>query len=172
MDTQHTGAQMEHGEGHGDNRRRRSLGDAVKGIAAAQASEQKHRATESLGRVAHALRRTTDVLREDGRTNLARYVEQASDRLERFSQRIDEQDLQQVLHRVQEFAHRRPALFIGAAFGVGLLGGRLLRSSPPAGRQTASGPGFHAGSRDAQAGMAGGQPLTPTSDLPGGRPLF
>lgn len=169
METQHTGGHAE-GEPHVGGGRR-SLGEAVKGMAAAKASEQKHRATEGLGHVAQALRRVTDVLREDGRSGLANYVQQASDRIERFSQRVDEQDLQQMLEQVHQFARRQPALFIGAAFGLGLLGGRLLKSSPHGDRQTASGPGFHAGSRVPQPGMGGGQPLRPTSELPGGGPL-
>ncbi len=166
METQHTGGHAEGGDQHGGTGKR-SFGDAVRGMAATKASEQKHRATEGLAHVAQALRRTTDVLRDDGRSGLANYVQQASDRIERFSQRIDEQDLQQMLQDVHRFARRQPALFIGAAFGLGLLGGRLLKSSTSGDRQTASGPGFHA----RQPGMGSGQPLRPTSELHGGGPL-
>ncbi|HEX7088273.1 MAG TPA: hypothetical protein VF198_18085 [Vicinamibacterales bacterium] len=170
METQHTGGHAEGGDQHVGGTRR-SFGDAVRGMAAAKASEQKHRATESLGQVAQALRRATDVLREDGRSGLANYVQRASDRIEQFSHRIDEQDLQQMIEQVQQFARRQPALFIGAAFGLGLLGGRLLKSSSHGDRHTASGPGFHGGSRVQQPGLGSGQPLRPTSELHGGGPL-
>ena len=180
METQHIGGRAEgeepghetaSGEGSGSMAgTARSLGETLKGAASARVSDQKHRASEGLDQIARALRKSTDVLREDGRGGLADYVQQASERIERFSHRLDEQDLQAMLDHVQRFAHRQPGLFIGAAFGLGLLGGRLLKSSSPGEhRRTASGPRFQA--PETYPPAQGARNLTPRSDLHGGGPI-
>jgi hypothetical protein len=184
METQHTGGRAEderprHETASGQTGGRmaetgRSLAETVKGAASARVADQKHRASEGLDQIARALRKSTDALREDGQSGLAEYVQHASERIERFSHRLDEQDLQAMLDQVQRFAHRQPGLFIGAAFGLGLLGGRLLKSSPPGDhRRTASGPKYQAPGTypPAQGAPGTGRNLTPASDLHGGGPI-
>jgi hypothetical protein len=121
---------MEHSNkntaGNGD----RGVMDRVKQGAAAQLSSQKDRATDGLGSLAQAVRRTTQPLRENDQVTLAEYVEKAADRLERFSSDLRQRDLGDLVNEAQRFARRQPALFIGGAFAAGVLAARFLKSSP------------------------------------------
>ena len=105
------------------------LMDRVRQGANTQLSTQKNRATDGIGNVAQAVRQTTQHLREQQHDTIARYVEQAADQLERMSDRLRQKDVGQLLQDAQQFARRRPAVFIGSAFAVGLLGARFLKSS-------------------------------------------
>ena len=103
----------------------------VRKHATEQLATQKDRATDGLGSVAQAVRDTTQHLRTQQHDTVARYAEQAADQIERFSQRLKEKDVSELLEDAQQLARRQPALFIGGAFALGLLGARFLKSSAP-----------------------------------------
>ncbi|CAN5473040.1 hypothetical protein BH23ACI1_BH23ACI1_02920 [soil metagenome] len=103
--------------------------DRVKETAAAQLSSQKDRATDGLGSLADAVRKTSQPLRENKQDTIARYVEKTADQIEQFSTRLRERDLGDLVNDAQRFARRQPALFIGGAFAVGVLATRFLKSS-------------------------------------------
>ena len=67
-------------------------------------------------------------LRTENET-IARYVDQASDQLRRFADQIRQKGVGDMLDDINGFARRRPALFIGGAFLVGLGIARFLKSS-------------------------------------------
>lgn len=131
------------------------LMDKVRTGANAQLSAQKDRAVEGIGNVAQAVRQSTQHLRDQQHDVIARYVEQAAGQLERFSNRLREKNVGEMLQDAQQFAKRRPAIFVGSAFAVGLLGARFLKSSrerqagfgTTAGRRTSgvSGTGYRGG---------------------------
>jgi exonuclease VII large subunit len=120
----------------------RRVVERVRESAASQLSTQKGRATEGLDNLAQAARRSTQALRDSQQDAVARYVDQAADRIERFSTRLREQDAAEVIRDVQQFARRRPALFIGATFALGMVAVRFLKSSD---RNTAYGEGRRLG---------------------------
>ena len=67
------------------------------------------------------------------------YVDMASDQLRRFADQIRQKGVADMMDDVHNFARRRPALFIGGAFLVGLGIARFLKSSAERGldeRQT------------------------------------
>jgi hypothetical protein len=97
--------------------------------ATAQLSSQKDRASEGLGTVASAVRQSTQHLRDRQHDTVAQYVEQAADQIDRFSTQLRSKDLNEIANDVKRFAKRQPAVFIGAAFVVGLIGARFLKSS-------------------------------------------
>ena len=101
----------------------------VRDQATAQLNTQKNKATDGLGSVAHAVRDTTQRLRQENHDTVARYVEQAADQIERFSTRLKDRDVGELVNEAQRLARRQPALFVGGAFAVGLLGARFLKSS-------------------------------------------
>jgi hypothetical protein len=103
----------------------------IRDTAAAQLNSQKDKATQGLGTVASAVRESTQNLRSQQHDVAARYVEQAADQIERFSSRLREKDVMELLSDAQQLARRRPALFVGAAFALGLIGARFLKSSAP-----------------------------------------
>jgi hypothetical protein len=104
--------------------------DRVRHTAAAQLTTQKTRATEALGSVAAALRQSSQPLRDNNQAMLADYAGKAADQLEQFSTRFRERDLTELMDDAKRFARRQPALFVGAAFAVGVLAARFLKSSP------------------------------------------
>jgi hypothetical protein len=59
----------------------------------------------------------------------ADYVRTAASQLERFANRMDERSISAAVSDLQWFARRQPTLFIGVAFGIGLIGGRFLKAA-------------------------------------------
>jgi hypothetical protein len=101
----------------------------VRERANAQITTQKERATDGLGTIAQAVRKSTEELRGGSHDTLAEYVEQAADQLERLSTHLKNRDVGELLHDAQQLARRRPVIFIGSAFALGLIGARFLKSS-------------------------------------------
>src|SRR5215208_2973616 len=89
------------------------LMDKFREGATTQLSTQKNRATDGLGNVAQAVRQTTQHLREQQHDTIARYVDEAATRIERFSNRLREKDVTELVRDAQQFARQRPAVFIG-----------------------------------------------------------
>ena len=98
-----------------------------------QIDTQKERATGTLGAVAGAVRNATQGLRDSGQPGLANYVTRAADEIDRFTSRLREQDLDDAVREVQQFARRKPAIFLGIAFGAGVLAARFFKSSGQSG---------------------------------------
>ena len=129
----------------------------VRDQATAQLSSQKDRATDGLGTVAQAVRQTTRHLREEQHDTVARYADQAADQIERFSQRLREKDVGELLNDAQQLARRKPALFVGGAFALGLLGARFMKSSAP------DGAAAYGGSTQYRGGSTGSLRRTPNA---------
>jgi ElaB/YqjD/DUF883 family membrane-anchored ribosome-binding protein len=103
----------------------------------------KSQAAETLNSVAQSLVTTGQQLRERKQEDVSRYVDQVADRVQRVSNYLQNTDVSEIVDRTEEFARRRPALFLGGAFAIGLLGARFLKSSrrQSAGRMAGSGGG-------------------------------
>lgn len=118
------------GEGHGFVGRLRDR-------AGEQINTQKGRALDSIGTVAQAVRATTRELRGQQHGVIAEYVERAADQLDRFSDRLEDKDVGDLYRDAQAMARRRPMMFIGTAFAIGLVGARFFKSSAPNGNPPA-----------------------------------
>jgi hypothetical protein len=101
----------------------------VRERATAQLSTQKDRATDGLGSVAQMVRQSTQQLRENKHDSIAQYVDKAADQIDRFSTELRNRDVGELVNDVQRFARRQPALFVGSAFAIGVIGARFLKSS-------------------------------------------
>jgi hypothetical protein len=112
--------------------------DRVKSRAAAQLTTQKDRATDGMGSVANAVRRSTQELRDQHHETVAEYVERAADQLDRFSSRLKSKDVGELMRDAQDLARRQPMLFIGSALVLGFAGARFLKSSSPDRREQGS----------------------------------
>src|SRR5688500_10691756 len=108
---------------------KRDIVSRVKESATAQLTTQKDRGTDALGSVAQAVRSSTQKLREENHDAIAGYVERAADQIEDWSRRLRERDVDDLLTDVQRLARRQPAVFVGSAFALGLVGARFLKSS-------------------------------------------
>lgn len=100
----------------------------VKRRVTSRVDEQKNRAADGLGGIADVIRNASNELRTENQ-KLASYVDTASDQMRRIADQIRDKGVADLLDDVHEFARRRPALFIGGAFLVGLGIARFLKSS-------------------------------------------
>lgn len=100
--------------------------------ASTQLSSGLTRVGESLEDVAVAIRRAGDNLKSE-RPEVAGMVDTAAREVERAASYLRERDAEDLLRDAEVMARRQPAVFIGAAFTLGLLASRFLKSSPTGG---------------------------------------
>lgn len=106
------------------------VADQAKEMTASRANEQKDNAADSLGTIARAVGNVGDKLRDQNPT-IAHYADMASDRIDQLAGQISSRDVTDLLDDVEEYARRNPAVFLGGAFALGLIGARFLKSSQP-----------------------------------------
>jgi len=92
-----------------------------------QFESKKDKAVDTIGDIASALRGTGEKLKGVG--PLGDVAGRAADGMDRVSKFFDGKQIGDVVRDVEQFARREPAIFVGAAFAIGLLGGRFLKSS-------------------------------------------
>jgi hypothetical protein len=105
-----------------------SLLGGVKQRVTSRLDEQKNRAADGLGGIADVIKNAGNELGIENET-IASYVDAASDQMRRFADQIREKGVTEMMDDVNQFARRRPALFIGGAFLVGIGLARFLKSS-------------------------------------------
>ena len=90
----------------------------------------RHEAAVTLASVATRLRESGSQLRGSDEQDFAgEYVQRAAEQIERAAKYVQNADLREVVDQVEDFARRRPAVFIGTAFAAGILAARFLKSS-------------------------------------------
>ncbi len=90
----------------------------------------KQDAAVTLSSVATRLRESGAQLRSSDSQDFAgEYIERAAQQIERAAHYVQSADLQEMVDEVEDFARRRPAVFIGSAFAAGILAARFLKSS-------------------------------------------
>ncbi|HYF65776.1 MAG TPA: hypothetical protein VD886_23305, partial [Herpetosiphonaceae bacterium] len=105
------------------------LADQARQTVTSQVATQKDKASEALSSVAQALRQTGDQLRSNDQGAIGQYAGQAADQIERLSGFLRDRDVNDIMVEAERFARRQPALFLGGAFVLGLIGARFLKSS-------------------------------------------
>ncbi len=92
-------------------------------------SSGKTRAADTIGSVAQSLLVSSQHLRDGGQQGASRIVERAATRVDRFANYLQNSSPGEMADRVESFARREPALFLGALFTAGFVGARFLKSS-------------------------------------------
>lgn len=105
------------------------LADEAQQRARSLIEQQKVTAADAVHGWASALRTTARQLEEQEQGMSGRYAEWAADGIDRISRSLREQDLDALVHQVEDFARRQPALFLGGAVALGFLASRFLKSS-------------------------------------------
>jgi hypothetical protein len=113
----------------------------VKQRVSSRVDEQKNRAADGLGGIADIFRSASNELRNENET-IASYVDMASDQMKSFADQIRQKGIADFVAEVHVFARRRPALFIGGAFLIGLGIARFLKSSADRSAMREYGDGF------------------------------
>lgn len=89
---------------------------------------QKERAADSLSSFAQSLRSTGQQL-EGQPADIGGYVQRAADQVDDIAYYLREREVGEIVDQVEDFARRQPGIFLGAAFSLGVLGARFLKSS-------------------------------------------
>lgn len=99
----------------------------------------KSRAAETLSGIAQSLRQGTSQqnLLGESRGPGHDYVERAAQQVQRAADYLQHTEVDEMVERVESAARRQPALFLGGAFMLGLVGARFLKSSRRNQSQTA-----------------------------------
>lgn len=101
--------------------------DDARSRARHQADEQTHRAAGGLRVLADQLHSMAEGADQEGM--MIDLAENGSERIRRFADQLDEGGIDRIVDDVQDFARRRPGVFIAAGMAVGMLLGRLLKAS-------------------------------------------
>jgi hypothetical protein len=113
------------------------LVDQARGIATQAASQAKDAISRRVGAtqqqsadqvcdVADALRRSSEELKDN---LIAPYMGRAAEQIERVGDYLRDARIEDVVKQAEGFARREPAIFLGGAFVLGILGARFLRAS-------------------------------------------
>jgi len=89
----------------------------------------KTRAASTLGSVAQSLQQGSQQLSGEQQAAAGRYMEQAGQQMQRLSEFLQNTDVNEIVDRVEDVARRQPALFLGGAFAIGLIGARFIKSA-------------------------------------------
>jgi hypothetical protein len=100
-----------------------------KGIS--QLDQRKSQTADSLTDVSQAVTQVGTQLRQSDHESLARYADMATEQVDRFASYLRSRDAGEILEEVQDFARRQPALILGGAFVLGVIGARFFKSSAP-----------------------------------------
>lgn len=110
----------------------RSAKGEVKDLAqqAKQVAEvQKSSVAESISGVARALQSTATSLEGEQQDAFARVAYDASSRLQSFSSKLRDKDIDGLRHDAESLARAKPALFIGGCVAIGFALSRFLKAS-------------------------------------------
>ena len=97
--------------------------------ATSSLNQSRNRAADSIGSIANAVRGTGDRLRSENQTGVADLTDSLADQVERLSSYLRSRDLRGARDDLERFARQQPAVAIGVALAIGMLGARFIKSS-------------------------------------------
>jgi len=113
------------------------LADAASNVAdkagqtvEAQASTAMDQIAHTVEQVAKAVRRAGDELRQD-QPQIASFADTAATQVDHLADYLEGHEPREMLDSLEDAARRQPAVVIGAGIAIGLVLGRLLRSTMP-----------------------------------------
>jgi hypothetical protein len=97
--------------------------------ATSSLGESKGQFADQFGTMADALRRTTEHLRSEDQERIATLTDTAARQVEQIADYLRSKDARAMREDLENLARRQPALLIGGALILGLIGARFLKSS-------------------------------------------
>ena len=91
--------------------------------------ESKGQVAEQFGTIADALRRTTEHLRSEDQQRIAGLTETVARQMEQVANYLRNKDARAMRADLENLARRQPAIMLGGALVLGLIGARFLKSS-------------------------------------------
>ncbi len=130
--------------------------DQAKQTAMSQAASQKDQAAESLNTVSQAVNQAAQQLRQNNQAPVAQVAESAASNISQLAEYLRSRSINDLIGDVEEFASSQPALFLGGAFLVGVLGARFLKSSRAGMSQPRTSSGYRSSNWRGQYGQTWG----------------
>jgi hypothetical protein len=103
--------------------------------AGSSLGESKGQFADQFGTIAEALRRTTEHLRSEDQQRIAGLTETVARQVEQVADYLRNKDARAMRQDLENVARRQPALLIGGALVLGLIGARFLKSSERRGQR-------------------------------------
>lgn len=97
--------------------------------ASSSLGEGKGQLAEQVGSVAEALRRTTEHLRSEDQQRIAGLTETMARQVDHVANYLRNKDARAMRQDLENLARRQPAIMLGGALVLGLIGARFLKSS-------------------------------------------
>jgi ElaB/YqjD/DUF883 family membrane-anchored ribosome-binding protein len=97
-------------------------------------NDSRHQAADRIGGIANAVRSTGQQLRAENQAGVADLTDSLADQVDRLSSYLRDRDFGAVREDLEQFARRQPAVAVGVALAIGLLGARFIKSSQRTGR--------------------------------------
>jgi hypothetical protein len=97
--------------------------------ASSSLGESKGQVADQLGTIADALRRTTEHLRSEDQQRIAGLTETVARQVDQVANYLRTKDARAMRADVENLARRQPAIVLGGALVLGLIGARFLKSS-------------------------------------------
>jgi hypothetical protein len=97
--------------------------------ASSSLGESKSQIADQFGTVADALRRTTEHLRSEDQQRIAGLTDTVARQVEQVANYLRNKDARAMKQDLENLARRQPALMLGGAIVLGLIGARFLKSS-------------------------------------------
>jgi hypothetical protein len=107
--------------------------------ATSSLGESKSQFAEQFGTIADALRRTTEHLRSEDQQRIAGLTDTVARQVEQLADYLRSKDARAMRQDLENLARRQPALMIGGALVLGLIGARFIKSSERRGRRRGDG---------------------------------
>ena len=133
--------------------------------AGSSLGESKGQFADQFGTIAEALRRTTEHLRSEDQQRIAGLTETVARQVEQVADYLRNKDARAMRQDLENLARRQPAVMIGGALVLGLIGARFFKSSERRGRRLGDGRQY---GRDRSLGYTGyNQPFTRDTEIQG-----
>ena len=97
--------------------------------ASSSLGESKNQIADQFGAVADALRRTTEHLRSEDQQRIAGLTETVARQVDQLANYLRNKDARAMKQDLENLARRQPAIMLGGALVLGLIGARFLKSS-------------------------------------------
>jgi ElaB/YqjD/DUF883 family membrane-anchored ribosome-binding protein len=92
-------------------------------------NQSRSQAADRITGIAEAVRGTSERLRSDNQPGVANLTDSLADQVDRLSSYLRDRDLGEVRRDLEQFARRQPAVAVGVALALGMLGARFIKSS-------------------------------------------
>jgi ElaB/YqjD/DUF883 family membrane-anchored ribosome-binding protein len=96
--------------------------------AGSSLADSRRQAADQIGNIAGAFHRTGEQLRNENQERIAGLADSFAGQVEQVARYLRDADARSVARDVERLSRERPAVVFGAAFAIGLLAARFLKS--------------------------------------------